>query len=150
MSLNIIAEFPLELSRALTEQLCLLAEEILRDHQKNDFLVNLKFVDSEEMITLNKSFRHKEKDTNVLSFPAAPEAMVHSKELGDIAICIPFVELEAKTLNRTKDDHMMHITAHGILHLLGFDHINENDANLMESHEISQLKKFNIANPYLI
>lgn len=134
----------------MAAQLCLLAKEILSDHQKNGFLINLKLIHSKEMIALNKTFRHKEKDTNVLSFSAAPEAMAHSQELGDIAICIPFLESEAKTLNRTKDDHMMHITAHGVLHLLGFDHINENDANLMESHEISQLKKFNIANPYLI
>ena len=148
MSLNIIAEFPLALSGALTEQLCLLAEEILRDHQKNDFLVNLKFVDSEEMITLNKSFRHKEKDTNVLSFPADPEVIQMSKELGDIAICLPFMRSEAKTLNRNLDDHMMHLVAHGVLHLFGHDHIDEKDANLMESHEINYLKNFNIANPY--
>jgi probable rRNA maturation factor len=71
-----------------------------------------------------------------------------TKELGDIAISVPFTESEAKTLNRDLDDHMMHLVAHGVLHLLGFDHIKQKDANLMESHEISYLKKFNIANPY--
>ena len=73
-----------------------------------------------------------------------------SKELGDIAICLPFMESEAKTLNRNLDDHMMHLVAHGVLHLFGHDHIDEKDANLMESHEISYLKKFNIANPYTL
>ena len=58
------------------------------------------------------------------------------------------MEYEAKTLNRSKDDHMMHLVTHGVLHLLGLDHANEKDANLMESHEISYLKKFNISNPY--
>ena len=149
MSLNIISEPLFRLSKPIAANLCLLANYILNDHQQNDLLVNLKLISSEEMIALNKSFRKKATDTNVLSFPAAPEAVTHAKELGDIALCIPFLESEAKTLNRAKDDHMMHLTTHGVLHLLGFDHINENDANLMESHEISYLKKFNIANPYL-
>ena len=134
----------------MTTNLCLLANNILKDHQKNDLLVNLKLIASEEMIALNKGFRKKATDTNVLSFPAAPEAVTHAKELGDIALCMPFLESEAQALNRAKNDHMMHLTAHGVLHLLGFDHINENDANLMESHEIRYLKQFNIANPYLL
>ena len=150
MSLNIISEPLFRLSKPIAANLCLLANYILNDHQQNDLLVNLKLISSEEMIALNKSFRKKATDTNILSFPAAPEAVTHAKELGDIALCIPFLESEAKTLNRAKDDHMMHLTTHGVLHLLGFDHINENDANLMESHEISYLKKFNIANPYLL
>jgi|TARA_B110000967_G_scaffold190821_1_gene215887 probable rRNA maturation factor len=150
LSLNIISEPLFRLSKPIAANLCLLANYILNDHQQNDLLVNLKLISSEEMIALNKSFRKKATDTNVLSFPAAPEAVTHAKELGDIALCIPFLESEAKTLNRAKDDHMMHLTTHGVLHLLGFDHINENDANLMESHEISYLKKFNIANPYLL
>ena len=150
MSLNIISEPPFRLSKSIAANLCLLANYILNDHQKNDLLVNLKLISSEEMIALNKGFRKKATDTNVLSFPAAPEVVTHAKELGDIALCMPFLELEAKTLNRVKDDNMMHLIAHGVLHLLGFDHINENDANLMESHEISYLKKFNIANPYLL
>lgn len=150
MSLNIISEPLFRLSKPIAANLCLLANYILNDHQQNDLLVNLKLISSEEMIALNKSFRKKATDTNVLSFPAAPEAVTHAKELGDIALCIPFLESEAKTLNRAKDDHMMHLTTHGVLHLLGFDHINENDANLMESHEISYLKKFNISNPYLL
>jgi probable rRNA maturation factor len=150
LSLNIISEPLFRLSKPIAANLCLLANYILNDHQQNDLLVNLKLISSEEMIALNKSFRKKATDTNVLSFPAAPEAVTHTKELGDIAICIPFLESEAKTLNRAKDDHMMHLTTHGVLHLLGFDHINENDANLMESHEIRYLKQFNIANPYLL
>ena len=148
MSLNIIQEHPDQLPEELIDQLLLLATHILNDYKKNDLEINLKLVSSDEMTALNQTYRNKTKDTNVLSFPTDPEVIYLSKELGDIAICIPFMESEAKTLNRSKDDHMMHLVTHGVLHLLGLDHANEKDANLMESHEISYLKKFNISNPY--
>ena len=148
MSLNIIQEHPDQLPEELIDQLSLLATHILNDYKKNDLEINLKLVSSDEMTALNQTYRNKTKDTNVLSFPTDPEVIYLSKELGDIAICVPFMESEAKTLNRSKDNHMMHLVTHGVLHLLGLDHANEKDANLMESHEISYLKKFNIANPY--
>lgn len=148
MSLNIIQEHPDQLPEELIDQLSLLATHILNDYKKNDLEINLKLVSSDEMTALNQTYRNKTKDTNVLSFPTDPEVIYLSKELGDIAICVPFMESEAKTLNRSKDDHMMHLVTHGVLHLLGLDHANEKDANLMESHEISYLKKFNISNPY--
>ena len=148
MSLNIIQEHPDQLPEELIDQLSLLATHILNDYKKNDLVINLKLVSSDEMTALNQTYRNKTKDTNVLSFPTDPEVIYLSKELGDIAICVPFMESEAKTLNRSKDNHMMHLVTHGVLHLLGLDHANEKDANLMESHEISYLKKFNISNPY--
>ena len=148
MSLNIIQEHPDQLPEELIDQLSLLATYILNDYKKNDLEINLKLVSSDEMTALNQTYRNKTKDTNVLSFPMDPEVIYLSKELGDIAICVPFMESEAKTLNRSKDNHMMHLVTHGVLHLLGLDHANEKDANLMESHEISYLKKFNISNPY--
>ncbi|MDB0058646.1 rRNA maturation RNase YbeY [Gammaproteobacteria bacterium] len=148
MSLNIIQDHPNQLSKTLIDRLSLLVSHILSDYKKSDLEINLKLVSSDEMMSLNQTFRKKTKNTNVLSFPADPEVMQISKELGDIAICLPFMESEAKTLNRNLDDHMMHLVVHGVLHLFGHDHIDEKDANLMESHEISYLKKFNIANPY--
>ena len=148
MSLNVIKEYPDQFSKGLLDELSLLTNQILNDYKKNDFEINLKLISSEEMMILNKTFRQKSADTNVLAFPADPEILNLTKELGDIAICIPFMESEATTLNRDLDDHMMHLVTHGVLHLLGFNHINQKDANLMESHEISYLKKFNIANPY--
>jgi probable rRNA maturation factor len=148
LSLNVIKDFPVQFSKELLGKLSMLTDKILCDHKKNNFEINLKFVSSEEMIILNKTFRKKSADTNVLAFPADSEIMQLTKELGDIAISVPFTESEAKTLNRDLDDHMMHLVAHGVLHLLGFDHIKQKDANLMEFHEISYLKKFNIANPY--
>ena len=148
MSLNVIKEHPDQFSQGLLNELSLLTSQILNDYEKNDFEINLKLISSEEMMILNETFRQKSADTNVLAFPADPEIINFTKELGDIAICIPFMESEATTLNRDIDDHMMHLVTHGVLHLLGFNHINQKDANLMESHEISYLKKFNIANPY--
>ena len=148
MSLNVIKEYPDQFSKGLLNELSLLTSQILNDYEKNDYEINLKLISSKEMMILNKTFRQKSADTNVLAFPADPEILNLTKELGDIAICIPFMESEATILNRDLDDHMMHLVTHGVLHLLGFNHINQKDANLMESHEISYLKKFNIANPY--
>jgi len=150
LSLNIIQDHPNQLSETLIDQLSLLVNHILHDYKNSDLEINLKLVSSNEMVSLNQIYRNKTKDTNVLSFPADPEVIQMSKELGDIAICLPFMKSEAKTLNRNLDDHMMHLVAHGVLHLFGHDHIDEKDANLMESHEISYLKKFNIANPYTL
>ena len=148
MSLNVIQDHHDQLSKTLTDQLSLLVSYILHDHKKSDLEINLKLISSDEMVSLNQTYRKKTKDTNVLSFPTDPKVIHMSKELGDIAICLSFMKSEAKTLNRNLDDHMMHLVAHGVLHLFGHDHMNQKDANLMEFHEISYLKKFNIANPY--
>jgi probable rRNA maturation factor len=61
-----------------------------------------------------------------------------------------YIQSESQSLNRDIEDHMMHLLAHGILHLFGFDHTEEKDANIMEAKEIKYLEFFNIANPYLI
>ena len=150
MSLNIFQDIPPKLSEGLLENLRLLTAKILKDHDSRNLEVNLKLVSSEEMIELNTNYRNKMMDTNVLSFPSDLNALPISKELGDIAINILFAESEAKNLNRLIDDHMMHLLAHGILHLLGHDHKKEKDANVMEAKEINYLENFNIANPYLI
>lgn len=128
----------------------MIAEHILDDQDKSKSAVNLKFMSTQEMILLNQEFRKKNSDTNVLSFPINIDIKQLSNELGDIAISVPFVKRESHSLNRNIDDHMMHLLAHGILHLLGFDHERENDANIMEAKEINYLEFFNIANPYLI
>ena len=89
-------------------------------------------------------------DTNVLSFPASDDAQKISGELGDIAMSIPYIKTESQNLNRDEEDHMMHLLAHGILHLLNFDHKENFDANIMEAQEIKYLENFKIDNPYLI
>ena len=150
LSLNISSHEFKELSSELESKLELLAKHVLFDHDKHELKVNLKLVSSKEMMKLNEEFREKISDTNVLSFPVAEEIQKISGELGDIAISIPYVQTELKSLNRDLDDHMMHLLAHGILHLLGFDHQKNQDANIMEAQEIKYLEFFKIANPYLI
>jgi probable rRNA maturation factor len=150
LSLNISSHEFKELSSELEIKLELLAKHVLFDQNKDELKVNLKLVSSKEMMKLNEEFREKISDTNVLSFPADREIQKISGELGDIAISIPYVQTESKNLNRDLDDHMMHLLAHGILHLLGFDHQEDQDANIMEAQEIKYLEFFKIANPYLL
>ena len=150
LSLNISSHEFKELSSELESKLELLAKHVLFDQNKDELKVNLKLVSSKEMMRLNEEFREKISDTNVLSFPADGEIQKISGELGDIAISIPYVQTESKNLNRDLDDHMMHLLAHGILHLLGFDHQEDQDANIMEAQEIKYLEFFKIANPYLL
>ena len=150
LSLNILSHDFNELASALESKLELLTKHILFDQNKNTLKVNLKLISSKEMMKLNEEFREKRIDTNVLSFPADGEIQKISGELGDIAISIPYVQSESKNLNRDLDDHMMHLLAHGILHLLGFDHKEDQDANIMEAQEIKYLEFFKIANPYIL
>lgn len=150
LSLNILSHDFNELASELESKLELLTKHILFDQNKNTLKVNLKLISSKEMMKLNEEFREKRIDTNVLSFPADGEIQKISGELGDIAISIPYVQSESKNLNRDLDDHMMHLLAHGILHLLGFDHKEDQDANIMEAQEIKYLEFFKIANPYLL
>lgn len=150
MSLHISPHNFNQLSEDLEKKLHMIAEHILDDQDKSKSAVNLKFMTTQEMTLLNQEFRKKNSDTNVLSFPVNIDIKQLSDELGDIAISVPFVKRESHSLNRNIDDHMMHLLAHGILHLLGFDHERENDANIMEAKEINYLEFFNIANPYLI
>ena len=126
-----------------------MADHILADQKKDGLTVNLKFLSSKEMKKLNKDFRDKNLDTNVLSFPASDAAKKISGELGDIAMSIPYIKTESQNLNRDQEDHLMHLLAHGILHLLNFDHKENFDANIMEAQEIKYLENFKIDNPYL-
>ncbi len=148
MRLNIVNHEFNDFSGGLKKKLNLMAEHVLSDQRVDDLNINLKFVSSSEMKKLNKDYRNKSLDTNVLSFPASKEIQEISCELGDIAMSIPYIKNESQNLNRDLEDHMMHLLAHGILHLLGFNHIQDKDANIMESQEIKYLENFKIANPY--
>ena len=148
MRLNIPNHEFNDFSADLEKELNLMAEHVLSDQKEEILNINLKFVSSFEMKKLNKEFRNKSSDTNVLSFPASKQIQEISGELGDIAMSIPYIKTESQNLNRDVEDHMMHLLAHGILHLLGFDHKQDKDACIMESQEIKYLKNFKIANPY--
>jgi probable rRNA maturation factor len=117
----------------------------------SDLEVSVRVVDEAEMQELNRSFRGQDKPTNVLSFPAGdikglpPDA---STPLGDIVVCAAVVGSEARQQGKSLGDHWAHMLIHGTLHLLGFDHVEDVDADIMEGMEIRVLKDFGIANPY--
>jgi probable rRNA maturation factor len=94
---------------------------------------------------LNRDFRGVDKPTNVLSFPAAIDGY-----LGDIAIAYGVTTKEAKAAGKTPSDHLTHLAVHGVLHLLGYDHIRPRQAKVMEALERRVLASLNIADPYEI
>lgn len=112
--------------------------------------IGVCIVDENEMKELNHQYRGKDKSTNVLSFPSELPEMLQKEMnmLGDIIICPDVLANEAIDLNKPLLDHWAHITVHGVLHLLGYDHIEEADAEIMQGYETQILKSINIPNPY--
>lgn len=110
--------------------------------------VCIKVVDAAESQYLNATYRNKQKPTNVLSFPSEVPDFVDTDHLGDLAICAEVVAQEADDQHKPQLHHWAHMTIHGVLHLLGYDHIETDDAVLMEALEVKLLHKLGIANPY--
>lgn len=110
--------------------------------------VSIALVDNAEMSELNKTYRHKDGTTNVLAFPFEKPDDIEMPLLGDLVICIPKMIEEAQQQHKSLEAHFAHLTIHGCLHLLGYDHIDSNDAAIMEQLEIDLLKKLNFPNPY--
>jgi probable rRNA maturation factor len=118
------------------------------DHRGSFFQVSIEIVDKATSQQLNKDYRHKDKPTNVLSFPLDLPEYVEEDLIGDLAICRDVLIEEAEQQNKNVDDHWAHLVMHGTLHLLGYDHIEDKEAEKMESLEIILLKKLEINNPY--
>jgi probable rRNA maturation factor len=112
-------------------------------------MVNLKITDIDEITHLNNTYRAKNKSTNVLSFVNDDISKDITNNLGDIAICYEYVDKEAKDEGKNLDDHLIHMLVHGLYHILGYDHENNEGASVMEAKEINKLKELNIKNPYL-
>ncbi len=129
------------------EQLQLWAETALST-QKDDPELTIRIVESQESQELNHQYRGKNKPTNVLSFPFEVPEGIEINLLGDLVICSDVVNKEAIEQNKNIYDHWAHLVIHGCLHLLGYDHIEENDAVEMESLEIKLLSTLGIDNPY--
>ena len=108
----------------------------------------IRIVDEQEISLLNEQFRHKKGPTNILSFPFEVPEAVPVNLLGDLVVCAPVLEEEAKVQHKSLEHHWAHIIVHGVLHLLGYDHIDEADAEEMESKEIAILARLHINNPY--
>lgn len=114
----------------------------------NDTEISIRIVDETEMSQLNHRYRGQNKPTNVLSFPADIPSDLKLPLLGDIVICAPVIEAEAKQQNKAGIAHWAHMLVHGTLHLLGYDHVEDSQATEMESLEISILQKLGYTNPY--
>ncbi len=115
---------------------------------KQSFELTIRIVTNDECQQLNKTYRQKDNPTNVLSFPFEVPEGVTLDLLGDIVIAADVVKQEAQAQNKTLHDHWAHMVIHGTLHLLGFDHISDEDANEMESIEIKLLADLGLQDPY--
>jgi probable rRNA maturation factor len=111
--------------------------------------VTLRIVGRSESRQLNRRYRGKDAATNVLSFPADLPPEIGLPLLGDIVICAPMVDEEAAAQRKPVDAHWAHLTIHGVLHLLGYDHQAPEQAAEMEALEISVLASLGIADPYV-
>lgn len=110
--------------------------------------LTIRVVDEAESQALNHEYRGKDKPTNVLSFPFEVPEHVELSLLGDLIICYQVVEREATEQNKTNLAHWAHMVVHGVLHLLGYDHIDDDEAEEMEAIEVKVLTLLGFANPY--
>jgi len=108
----------------------------------------IRVVDEEESAELNGHYRGKSGPTNVLSFPFQAPPGIATDILGDLLICAPVVEREAKEQGKSLQAHWAHMVVHGVLHLQGYDHIDEKEAVIMESEEIAIMNGLGFPNPY--
>jgi metalloprotein, YbeY/UPF0054 family len=119
----------------------------LRD-ERAEAELTVRIVDEDESRTLNRDYRGKDKPTNVLSFPFEAPPGVPTTLLGDLVICAPVVAAEAAEQGKPLTAHWAHMVVHGVLHLLGYDHIDDADAEIMEGLEVEILAGLGVPNPY--
>ena len=122
------------------------------DELSIDASVTIRIVDEDEIQQLNSQYRNKNQTTNVLSFPMElPDFIeLNPKPLGEIVICRQVIAREAKIQNKLPEHHWAHMVIHGLLHLLGYDHIVDIDAQVMETLETRLLAQIGIPDPYLV
>jgi probable rRNA maturation factor len=123
-------------------------EAALRDEQINDGEIGIVLADDARIQSLNKSFRGTDKATNVLAFPAPKQHGDGPRPLGDIVLAYETLAREAEAEGKTAEHHLAHLAVHGTLHLLGFDHIEDKDAEAMEARERAILAKLGVPDPY--
>lgn len=111
---------------------------------ERDAEITLRFVGESEGLALNLAYRHQDHATNVLSFPYETEPVV----LGDLVICAPVVEREAREQNKPLLAHYVHLMVHGVLHLQGYDHLTDQEAQHMEQLETRILAGLGFPDPY--
>ena len=109
--------------------------------------ITIRVVDEAESRTLNKRYRGRDAPTNVLSFPADLPAAVDHPLLGDLVICAPLLESEAREQGKDLQAHWAHLVVHGVLHLLGHDHQQTGEAEIMEAREVEILASLGFPGP---
>ena len=110
--------------------------------------LTIRLVDRDEASALNQRWRGINEATNVLSFPATDVEHAAPDLLGDLVLCIPVLEAEARAQGKSLETHAAHVVVHGVLHLLGFDHEQESQAQEMEDMERAVLAKMGYPDPY--
>jgi len=122
--------------------------ETLGFEEHGDAELTIRFVDENESAELNEQYRHKTGSTNVLSFPFEAPAEIELNLLGDLIICSEVVKQQATEQNKEELAHWAHMVVHGTLHLLGYDHLTDAEADVMEAKEIKILSKLGYTDPY--
>jgi probable rRNA maturation factor len=134
----------------LAEQAALLV--LRREAAPDGAVVDVTLADDEAQRALNRTWRGKDSSTNVLAFPAADPATPTPPGapllLGDVVLAFETVSREAREQEKPFADHLRHLVVHGVLHLLGYDHIEDRDAAAMEAKEIAILAEMGVPNPY--
>lgn len=128
----------------------------LKCPKADSFELSMKLSDNETVHQLNKQYRGKDYPTNVLSFEEDlddefADFIDHEEPayIGDIIFAVPVVQQQAKDQNKTVSNHFAHLVVHSILHVFGFDHIDDKEAEVMEDLEIKILQRLDIQNPYI-
>ena len=116
--------------------------------ERDEAEISIRIVDAEEGQELNNQWRQKDYATNVLSFPSDLPEELGLPLLGDLVICAPVVEREADEQQKTLTSHWAHMVIHGTLHLLGYDHIEDDEAEAMEALETRIMKSLAFNDPY--
>ncbi|MBM7036399.1 rRNA maturation RNase YbeY [Vibrio ulleungensis] len=150
MSINLDFQIACEESQNLpSEEQVSLWLNTATEKLDEEFDLTVRLVDEQESHQLNFDYRGKDKPTNVLSFPFEAPPGVEINLLGDLIICKQVVEQEAKDQDKTLAAHWAHMVVHGALHLLGYDHIDDEEATEMESLETQILQRMGFEDPYL-
>lgn len=123
-------------------------KEVLVAEKQDDTELTVRIVSREESAALNEQYRNKKGPTNVLSFPFEAPAEVDIDLLGDLVICSDVVKQQANEQHKQELAHWAHMIVHGTLHLLGYDHLTDDEANVMETKEITILSQLGYPDPY--
>ncbi len=116
----------------------------MRAALEKDGMFTVRFVDLEEGYELNHTYRGKEKATNILTFDYAVDPVIEA----DLVVCVPVLEQESREQNKTLKEHLAHLLIHGVLHAQGYDHMNDEEAEVMEAKEVEIMTKLGFESPY--